>query len=150
MLYGRVHRRDFWNTVIKLMTNFGKRMLLLVLWNHRFMTPLKKCHAIRIFYDKAIDSDCDSLSSNHDDLDLNALAAHLLNEPLDSLSANHDVRTWINTANPVTLATSALQLEERMGLLLSVFLTAFLEDLLVPVILMEYLSHLRLVKYTDS
>eukprot|EP00957_Ditylum_brightwellii_P066435 5043159-Ditylum_brightwellii.AAC.1 len=66
------------------------------------------------FLDKGIDSDCDSLSLHHDALDLNALAAHLLNKPLDSLSANHDVRTQINTANPVTLATSTLQLEERI------------------------------------
>eukprot|EP00957_Ditylum_brightwellii_P017378 1309129-Ditylum_brightwellii.AAC.1 len=65
------------------------------------------------FLDKDIDSDCDSLSSHHDALDLNALAAHFPNKPLDN------VRTRINTANPVTLATSALQSEERMGLLLS-------------------------------
>eukprot|EP00957_Ditylum_brightwellii_P091991 7003769-Ditylum_brightwellii.AAC.1 len=95
------------------------------------------------FLDKDIDSDCDSLSSHHDALNLNALADHLLNKPLDN------VRTRINTANPIILATIALQSEEKIGLLLSVFLAAFLANLLVPVMLMEHLSHLRLVKYTD-
>eukprot|EP00957_Ditylum_brightwellii_P066571 5052742-Ditylum_brightwellii.AAC.1 len=39
--------------------------------------------------DRDISSDCDSLSSHHDALDLNALPAHLPDKPLDSLSANH-------------------------------------------------------------
>mmetsp|Transcript_10399 Transcript_10399/g.13931 ORF Transcript_10399/g.13931 Transcript_10399/m.13931 type:complete len:137 (+) Transcript_10399:730-1140(+) len=67
------------------------------------------------------------------------------------------VRRQINTPKHVTLAISASRSEERMGLLDSVFPTAFPVDVLAPVMYMERLPHshrartltLLNLRYTD-